>query len=112
MATSDDAGLLVQLAQWGATMGIEDATGTVFGDDFDPATADANDDAVRKILYFGETVGTLVKSDLLDRDLVLDWLWAAGMWERVGPAAIRAREKFGEPALYENYEALAKAQSG
>jgi hypothetical protein len=57
-----------------------------------------------------ETIGTLVKNDLLDRDLVLDWLWVAGAWERVGPAARRAREQFS-PALYENFEALAKAQT-
>jgi hypothetical protein len=112
MATSEDAGLLVQLAQWGATMGVEDALGTVFGDDFDPESADANDDAVRRVLYFGETVGTLVKNNLLDRDLVLDWLWAEGAWARVGPAAIRSREKFAVAPLYENFEALAKAQSG
>jgi hypothetical protein len=48
-----------------------------------------------------------VKNDLLNRDLVYDWLWVAGAWERVGPAAKRAREKAGVPNLYENFEALA-----
>jgi hypothetical protein len=41
-------------------------------------------------------------------ELIDDWLWIEGMWSRVGPAALRAREKFGEPRLYENFEALAK----
>ena len=55
-------------------------------------------------------LGTLVKNGLLDRALVNDWLWVAGTWERVGPAAKRARAKLGEPRLFENYEALAAGQ--
>ena len=31
---------------------------------------------------------------------------------RVGPAALKAREKHGVPALYENFEALAVKQAG
>ena len=38
-----------------------------------------------------------------------DWLWVAGMWAAVGPAAAKAREKHGEPRLFENFEALAKS---
>ena len=53
-----------------------------------------------------------MKHETLDRDLVLDWLWVGGMWDRVGPAAQRARERLGADALYENFEALAKAQAG
>jgi hypothetical protein len=54
--------------------------------------------------------GTLVKNDLLNRDLVYDWLWVAGSWDRVGPAAKRYRERTGVPYLYENFEALASGQ--
>jgi hypothetical protein len=111
-ATNEDAKLVVQLAQWAAMMGLPDATGTIFDDAFDPETAHANDEAVRSVLYYCETVGTLVKNDLLDRDLVLDWLWVSGLWDRVGPAALRAREEYGVSELYENFERLAKAQSG
>jgi hypothetical protein len=65
--TAADAQLVVQLAQWGAMIGLEDALGTTFGDDFNPETADANDRGVRIVLYSSETVGTLVKNGLLDR---------------------------------------------
>jgi hypothetical protein len=34
------------------------------------------------------------------------------MWDRVGPAAVRARDRLGSDALYENFEALASAQAG
>ena len=61
------------------------------------------------MLGFNETVGTLVKNGLLDRELFLDWLRFAGSWDRVSAAAKRAREKAGVPNLYENFEALAVA---
>jgi hypothetical protein len=110
-ADHKDAMLLVELAKWGSMSGIDDAAAAIWADDFDPESADAQDDAVRKVLMFNETVGTLVKNDLLDRDLVYDWLWVEGAWNRVGPAAKRAREKAGVAQLYENFEALAKGQS-
>jgi hypothetical protein len=107
--TREDAQLMMQIAQWSTALGVQDAMPRIFADDFDPDTADAmNDEAVRTILMFGESVGTLTKRDLLSAELVHDWLWIEGIWTRVGPAALRASDKFGEPRLYENFEALAK----
>jgi hypothetical protein len=108
--THQDAVLIVELAKWGAMNGLADAAGKVFSDDFDPETAELSDPAVRIVLGFNETVGTLVKNELLNRELVYDWLWVAGTWERVGPAALRARESAGVAVLYENFEALAAGQ--
>jgi hypothetical protein len=34
----------------------------------------------------------------------------AGSWARVGPAALRARERTGVAYLYENFEALSAGQ--
>lgn len=107
--TRDDAQLMIQIAQWGTSLGIEDAMPRLFADDFDPQAADAMSDAsVRTVLMFGESIGTLTKNGLLSSELVHDWLWVEGLWARVGPAALRQRERFGEPRLYENFEALAK----
>jgi hypothetical protein len=100
--------LMVQLAQWGTQIGLGDALPEVLGEDFDPDSADIGDPAVRTILQFGESVATLTKHDLLSAELVNDWLWVGGLWDRVGPAALRSREKLGEPRLYENFEALAR----
>ncbi len=106
----DDAVLMIQIAQWGTALGIQDAMPRLFSDVFDPDTADAvDDDAVRTMLMFGEAIGTLTKHDLLSEELVKDWLWIEGIWARVGPAALRQREKAGEARLYENFEALATA---
>jgi hypothetical protein len=107
--TREDAQLMVQLAQWGTAMGIEDAAAQLFSDDFNPEAADSlTDGAVRTALLWGESIGTLTKHGLLSVELVEDWLWVEGLWSRVAPAALKAREKFGEPRLYENFEALAR----
>jgi hypothetical protein len=103
----EDAKLIVELSKLGALNGLGEAVGRIFADDFDPEKAELGDADVRNVLGWHETVATLVKNELLDRDLVLDWLWVTGTWERVGPAALRAREAAGVPALYENFEALA-----
>jgi hypothetical protein len=65
----------------------------------DPESATADDHAVRALLMFGETVGTFVKQEVLDRGLVLDLWWVEGFWKRVALAAVRQRERIGEPRL-------------
>lgn len=112
MADREDGALLVQLAQWGSTMGIEEASQAVWADGFDPEAAEVTDVLVSRLLNWGETIGTLTKNGLIDTALVLDWLWIAGLWQKVGPAARKAREKAGVPELYENFEALAAKQGG
>ena len=110
MASKKDAALMVQLAQWGTAMGMEDALQAIWADDFDPEAASHQDVLVSRVLTWGETIATLTKNGLLDTDLVLDWLWVAGIWKRVSPAALKAREQYGVPQMYENFEALAAKQ--
>jgi hypothetical protein len=108
LPTHEDAELMIQIAQWGTSLGTDEAIARVFAEDFDPATADAMaDDAVRKLLIFGESIGTLTKHGLLNTQLVHDWIWIDGLWSRLSPAALAMRESQGEPRLWENFEALA-----
>lgn len=107
--THEDAQLMVQLAQWTTSLGFERLMPDLLADDFDPESAEvADNEAVRVCLMIGESIGTLTKHDLLSTELVYDWLWVEGLWARVAPAALKVREKYGEPRLYENFEALAK----
>jgi hypothetical protein len=106
----EDAMLIVELAKWGSMIGLPEASRAVFADDFDRDSAEALDPHVQTMLVFHETVGTLVKNGLLDRDLVLDWLWVSGAWDRVGAAALESRAAAGVTELWENFEALAQEQ--
>jgi hypothetical protein len=110
--TREDAQLMIQIMQLGETMGMKQAAAVLMSDDFDPQTADASDEAVSTTLSMGELIGTFVKHDLLSLELVDDLIWIQGSWDRVGPAALRERERHGEPRLFENLEALAQRASG
>lgn len=107
-ATYDDANLMVRIMTWASGLGLLDAVTKVTAEDFDPATAKADDPAVQLILSLGETIGTFVKHRVLDEDLVRDLLWIEGIWERAGPAALAERARLGSPRMYENFEALAR----
>ncbi len=112
MATHDDAVLLTQVLQWHTSAGGMEASMALMSPDFDAEAASVRDREVFVMLMMGETVGTYVKQGVLDAGLVYD-LWAPGlMWARVGPAALRQREEYGVPALWENFEALAHGRLG
>ena len=64
--------------------------------------------AVSAVLALNETIGTFVKQGLLDRGLVYDMFWIAGIWQ---PIAMHYRQTSGVPEMYENFEALAKGQT-
>ena len=104
--TREDATLMIQISQWMATLGVQDQMPKLWADGFDPETADPQSEPVRIALAVMETIGTLVKHDLLSRELVQDWMWIDGIWGRVGPAALKSRAEAGEPRLFENFEAL------
>ena len=105
--THEDAMLLMKIVNWASSIGLADAGRVIFNQDFDKDSADAMEPPIQTVLVVGETLGTFVKNDLLNRELVNDLYWIQGMWDRVGPAAQRAREQAGEARLYENFEALA-----
>lgn len=110
MADKQDAQAIIGLARWGSQMGLDEAYVTLFGDGFDPDSADPSDPFIFRVLTFGETIATLTKHGLLDTDLVLDWLWVAGLWQRLAPVAAKHRAQTGEPSLWENFEQLAAKQ--
>ncbi|HMD02541.1 MAG TPA: hypothetical protein VKG44_06190 [Candidatus Baltobacteraceae bacterium] len=61
------------------------------------------------ILRHMERIGTLIKNDLLDADVLLDF--ASGFiqdhWKRLKPLALEQRRTFGVQRLWENFEYLA-----
>jgi len=107
MAKHEDALIVIQLSRWGTELGLEEAMQEIFADGFDASNGAAENASVRKVLNFGETVGSLVKHNVLDWDLLSDLFWIDGMWRQTESHAKYMRERTGESRLYEHFEALA-----
>jgi hypothetical protein len=103
----EEAMVLLQVMTFGQQIGVMKATSALWADDFDPSDPGEHVESVRTVLYYGEMLGTFVKSGALSRALVNDMLWIGGLWEKVGPFALQARRDAGVPGLWENFEALA-----
>ena len=118
--TFQDASIMLQLAQWGAASGLPKALSFLWSDSFVadykafvdkyPSGTEEYSHATQICGWF-ETLGTLFKHDLFNRELLFDWLLVSGVWERIGGFALGLRQQANEPRLYENFEAMAKAQA-
>jgi hypothetical protein len=55
-----------------------------------------------------ERIGTLVKNDLLDADVLLDFCGQVvqDTWNEVRPVALEQRRRWSIPVLWENFEFL------
>jgi hypothetical protein len=117
--TPQDAQLVVQLAQLAAVQGLDKAVAwlfahkmptepAAFGERY-PRGSKGHRHATAVLNYF-ETIGALWKHGLLNEDLLFDWLWVSGVWERVKGLALAQRKEYGEAHLWELVEAMALAQ--
>lgn len=114
----DDAATLLQLAQLYATTGAGEAFGWVrskafiadykqFSEKYPPDSEEAL--KVGRLLQFFETAGTLHKHGLVHEDLLFDWIAVNLVWGYVKDFVQSVRAAAGYNALYENFEAMAKA---
>jgi hypothetical protein len=116
--TYQDATLMLQVAQWGASVGVQEAGNWLWSDQFIPdytefvkkypPGSEGNLKAT-KVCSFFETLGTLYKHGLLNEDLLFDWMAVSMVWDRVKGYALGVREQRGNLRLYENFEAMANA---
>jgi hypothetical protein len=118
--THQDATLMIQLAQWASTSGVPQTLRWLWSDQFipdyaeflkkyPPASEGGRSAAI--VCTFFETVGTLHKQGLINEDLLFDWLWVAGPWDKLKGYALGQRQEAGVPELWENFEAMAVAQA-
>jgi hypothetical protein len=117
--TPQDAQLVVQLAQLATVQHLDEAVAWVFANEMPTEPAACREHFPRgsdghrhatAILNYMETIGALWKHGLLHEDLLFDWLWVSGVWERVKGLALAQRQEFGEGRLWELVEAMAQAQ--
>jgi len=116
--TKEDAHLMIDLARLGTQMVHPQARGWIWGDSFvsdpkefwekhGPGTVEF--DYVSGMAAWFETIGTVWKHGLLDEELLFDWLYISGLWDRLGPILVSMRDS--TPALWENFEAMAQKQA-
>jgi hypothetical protein len=117
--THDDAKLVLELAQLFAAQGVGEAAGWIHSDAFIPEHAGfyakyppGSPEAVKldNVLGWYETIGTLYKHGLINENLLFDWLAINVTWERV-KNIIKGQQAAIDPALYENFEAMAVARA-
>lgn len=65
-------------------------------------------DQINLVLGQCEVTGTLYKYHLIHEDLLFDILGTEYLWKRLEPFALYARAQNNNPALYENFELLAR----
>jgi hypothetical protein len=118
--THEDATIMLQLAQWGAAIGLSEAMNWMWSDEFVTdadgfwAKYPTGSEGARKLLTIGnycETLGTLWKQGLLNEGLIFDWLAVSMVWARVKDCLLHIRLESGNRRMYENFEALANAES-
>lgn len=119
--TYQDATLMIQIAQWGSMSGTNEAANWIWSDEYIPdykkfikkhPPGSEGFGNASKVCQWFETIGTLYKQGLINKALVDDWMTADLVWERIKGFALGQRERSGEPRIYENFEAMAKAQKG
>jgi hypothetical protein len=119
--TYEDAQLTIQLAQLGTQMVDPNARGWIWSEEFVPDGAEfferyppGTDEFryVSGVAAWHETVATLWKRGLVNEELLFDWLWVAGVWDKLKDILISMREASGTPQLWANFQAMAEAQVG
>jgi hypothetical protein len=116
--THQDATVLLKLYEFGGDPHLQEAWKFIFSDDFIddyqafiskyPATSDQHDYFFHYSAWF-ELLGTLWKHKLISEALLFDWILVPPRWQRVEKLIAGYREESGEPRMYENFEAMAKA---
>ena len=117
--TYQDADLLIKMARWSTELGLPDIVNWIWSDDF----IIDYDEFVKKypqgskefskvmdFLNWNETLGTLYKNGLFNEELLFDWLLIGPHWKRIEGIALGQRKARGNPRIYENFEAMAKAE--
>jgi len=118
--TGNDAATVLQLARWSTELDMTGALGFLWAADF-PSTFTAfralhpagshGDEQFLTICRFYETVATLWKHDLINETLLFDWLAITLVWDQLKEIAVGHRVERGNESLWENFEAMARAQA-
>jgi len=118
--TQEDAKILLELAKMGMQPELTDAFAWLlaeppltdydrFKEKYPPGSREHR--WADQLCTFYETVGALWKHGLINEDLLFDWIWVGGPWERIKGFALGQRKEFDNPKIYELFETLAAAEA-
>ena len=112
--------MMLQLARLSTELDMTGALDFLWAADF-PSTFNAfralhpagshGDEQFLTICRFYETVATLWKYDLINETLPFDWLAIALVWDQLKEIAVGHRVERDNESLWENFEAMARAQA-
>jgi hypothetical protein len=117
--TYDDARLVAEFARLAAESGHSEAMDWILSDQFLPdydkfvkkyPVGSKEHARINQVCSFYETLGALWKYGLFSEDLLFDWLWISGPWDRLKGFALAQRKAAKNQSMYELFEAMAEAQ--
>ena len=117
--TYQDAKLIIQMAQ--LSSGMNTAKAWTWSDKFIPDFSEfikqyprgsEEYSNVMEVCGWMELLVTFYKHKLINEELLFDWLAVDLVWNRLKGFVLGVREQAEYPRLYENFEALAKAEKG
>jgi hypothetical protein len=112
------AQLMLQTMELGASLGLSDAMSWIQSDKFIPQFErfiqeyPRGSEGFRKasiVCTIYESLGTLWKHELISSELLFDWIAVSLLWDRLCGFALGMREATKNQRMYENFEAIAKA---
>jgi hypothetical protein len=116
--TYQDADIMLRMSAWGTELGLPGVVNWIWSDKFITdyeefikkyPQGSKGFNKVLKFLNWYETLGTLYKNGLFNEELLFDWLLIAPHWKRLESIVLGHRGVWGNDRLYENFEAMAKA---
>ena len=115
--TYQDADVMLKMFELRNSMRLGEVFNWIWSDEFVqdyeefkkkyPDGSDRQKD-IGKLFTWFETLGTLYKHGLFNRELLFDWMYINRPWERVKNIAIGMREEYEIPRFLENFELMAK----
>lgn len=116
---TSDAQVLIALYEAQAAHNIAETMGYVFSNDFptdfkvfrqtyERGSNSTQEQGVTRMIGYFETIGTLLRNNLINEDLVYDWLAVDMVWNRVKGYVLGHRRESGNARMYENFEYMAR----
>jgi hypothetical protein len=116
---TSDAQVMIALYEAQAAHNLGEVVGYIWSNDFPtdfkefrqtfPQGSNSTEERnVHRALGHFETIGTLYRNNLINEDLLFDWLAIDHLFARVKGFVLGVRKEIGQPRMFENFEYMAR----